>query len=128
MQRPANRYTPSQRPYEGRASRTCVNPLRTGAPAPCLAISLIAAAGLSLAGCAATADTFPLNDQAQAMGPLHINFTRPGLDFASVTATLADGEVLKGTVHPAFNESLGGGLRLWSSWLRNCYGSWYVWW
>ena len=71
---------------------------------------LIAAAGLSLAGCAATADTFPLNDQARAMGPLRINFTRTGMGYAPVTATLGSGEVLTGTVHPAFGESYGQGF------------------
>lgn len=73
-------------------------------------ILLIAAAGLSLASCAATADTFPLNDQARAMRPLRINFTRTGMGYAPVTATLGSGEVLTGTVHPAFGESYGQGF------------------
>ncbi len=70
-------------------------------------LSVFSAVALVLAGCAATADTFPLNEQAKAMGPLRIGFTRTGLGFAPVTATLGDGEVLHGTVHPAFNEALG---------------------
>ena len=60
---------------------------------------------LALAACADTADTFPMNDKAQALGPLKISFMREGTGSGPVTITMADGEVLKGHYRVAF----GGG-------------------
>ncbi len=75
-----------------------------------LLFAALSVALLALSGCADTADTFPLNDQARAMGPLHVDFTRTGLGFAPVTATLGDGEVLRGTVRPAFGGTFSEGF------------------
>ena len=77
---------------------------------PLLPVVALSIALLALGGCADTADTFPLNDQARAMGPLRMELTRTGMGFAPVTATLGDGETLKGTVRPAFGGSFSEGF------------------
>lgn len=55
------------------------------------------------------ADRFPLNDQAKAMGPLNVQFTRTGSGFAPVTVTMVDGEVLHGTARPIFSGGVAEG-------------------
>lgn len=75
-----------------------------------LLVALSVVALVALGGCADSADTFPLNDEARAMGPLQLSFMRTGLGFAPVTAKLGDGEVLKGTVRPAFGGSVSEGF------------------
>ena len=72
-------------------------------------VALSVVALIALSGCADTADTFPLNDEARAMGPLQLSFMRTGMGFAPVTATLS-GETLKGTVRPAFGGSFSEGF------------------
>ena len=49
-----------------------------------------------LVGCAATADTFPLNDAAKRLGPVHVSFVRNGIGRGPVTIMMPDGEVLTG--------------------------------
>ena len=87
-----------------------------------LLFAALSVALLALSGCADTADTFPLNDQARAIGPLHVDFTRTGLGFAPVTATLGDGEVLRGHGSPGFRWHLQRGLRVWAAWDLQRYG------
>jgi hypothetical protein len=55
-----------------------------------------------LSGCADTADTFPLNDTARNLGPMHVTFVRTGMARGPVTITMADGEILKGEYRVAF--------------------------
>jgi hypothetical protein len=49
-----------------------------------------------LSGCTSTADVFPLNASARAIGDPDIKFVREGIDQGPVTATMPDGEVLHG--------------------------------
>lgn len=65
-----------------------------------LAIAIVAFAG----GCTDTADMFPMNEQAQAMGTPHVEFRR-GLPHGPVTVTMPTGEVLTGS----FQVAIGGG-------------------
>jgi hypothetical protein len=62
---------------------------------------------LGLLGCAATADTFPMNDAAKRLGPVHVTFDRTGTGQGPVEITMADGEVLNGIYRVAFGESEG---------------------
>ena len=50
----------------------------------------------------ASADTFPLNDAARRLGPIHATYERTGVGQGPVTITMADGEILKGHYHVAF--------------------------
>jgi hypothetical protein len=65
---------------------------------------VLVAAGV-VVGCAASADTFPLNDAAKRLGPVQVSYARTGTGSGPVTITMADGEVLKGRYRVAF----GGG-------------------
>jgi hypothetical protein len=56
---------------------------------------LLVALGL-LSACTSTADIFPLNASARAIGDPDIKFVREGIDQGPVTATMPDGEVLHG--------------------------------
>ena len=49
-----------------------------------------------LGACTDTADTFPLNAEAKALGPMHVAFVRTGIGRGPVTGTMADGEIRKG--------------------------------
>ena len=49
-----------------------------------------------LAGCTATANTYPVNQAAFDAGAIKIEFVRNGTSRGPVTATLVDGSVLKG--------------------------------
>jgi hypothetical protein len=49
-----------------------------------------------LSACTSTADIFPLNASARAIGDPDIKFVREGIDQGPVTATMPDGEVLHG--------------------------------
>lgn len=60
---------------------------------------ILTAALVALAGCAGTATSFPLNAQAQTLGPLQIDYTATGLGYAPVKIKMASGEVLHGTAH-----------------------------
>ena len=71
-------------------------------------LSMVCLAGL--AGCAATADTFPLNDAAKRLGPVHVSFVRNGIGRGPVTITMADGEVLTGEYRVAFGSSAAFGF------------------
>jgi hypothetical protein len=46
------------------------------------------------------------------MGPIHVDITRTGFGYAPVTATLADGEVLKGTARAAFGTAMAQGVAI----------------
>jgi len=71
----------------------------------------IAALGLALlAGCADTADTFPLNDAARKIGRPKVDFVRTGVGRGPVTITMPDGEVLTGTWRVAFGGAVGMGF------------------
>ena len=61
----------------------------------------------TLAGCAATADTFPLNSAAKQAGPLKVEFDRTGVGSGPVRITMADGEVLTGQYRVAFGTTAG---------------------
>jgi hypothetical protein len=74
---------------ESAACRQAVDPYRAVARA----LSLLSA-------CTSTADIFPLNASARAIGDPDIKFVRKGIDQGPVTATL-DGEVLHGHYHVA---------------------------
>jgi hypothetical protein len=65
----------------------------------------VALVAFTLGGCAASADTFPLNEDAKRLGPINVSYARTGVGSGPVTITMADGEVLKGTYRVAF----GGG-------------------
>ena len=67
--------------------------------------SLFIACLIGLAGCAATADTFPLNDAAKRLGPVKVSFERTGIGRGPVAITMADGEVLTGEYRVAFGSS-----------------------
>ena len=54
-----------------------------------------------LQACTSTADIFPLNASARAIGDPDIKFVREGIDQGPVTATMPDGEVLHGHYHVA---------------------------
>ena len=51
---------------------------------------------VALAGCADSADVFPLNAAAKQLGPVNVSFVRTGMGRGPVTITMADGEVLTG--------------------------------
>jgi hypothetical protein len=68
---------------------------------------LIVATALMLAGCADTADVFPLNREAQRLGPLKATFVRTGIGRGPVTVTMGDGEVLTGEYRVAFGSAEG---------------------
>ena len=65
---------------------------------------------LAVTGCAGTVDTFPVNAQAKALGPLRATFTRTGVGSGPVEITMADGEVLRGTYRVAFGSAQGFGF------------------
>jgi hypothetical protein len=54
-----------------------------------------------LACCTSTADVFPLNSAARALGSPQIDFVREGLDQGPVTITMPNGEILKGHYYVA---------------------------
>ena len=58
-----------------------------------------------VAGCAANADTFPMNDAAKRLGPVKVSFVRTGTGNGPITITMADGEILTGEYHVAFGGS-----------------------
>ncbi len=60
---------------------------------------------LVASGCADTAELFPMNREAQAIGPLKAEFRR-GLPHDPIKLTMPDGEVLNGT----FQVAVGGGV------------------
>lgn len=72
---------------------------------------------LILSGCGGsidTADTFPMNAEAQRLGPIRASFVRTGSGRGPVTIIMADGEVLTGEYRVAFGTSVGmtfSGLR-----------------
>jgi hypothetical protein len=72
--------------------------------------ALISALGCSVAACASSADTFPMNDAAKQLGPIQVSFVRTGVGEGPVTVTMADGEVLKGTYRVAFGAAEGIGF------------------
>lgn len=57
-------------------------------------IALALAIGLS--GCAETAQLYPANDAAHAMGPLKADLRRTGTNSGPISITLPDGEILSG--------------------------------
>lgn len=61
----------------------------------------------ALAGCADTADVFPLNAAAEKLGPVKASFERTGFGRGPVTVTMADGEILTGEYRVAFGTSVG---------------------
>ena len=71
---------------------------------------MIIALAFALCACAGTVDTFPMNEQAKALGPLRASFTRTGVGSGPVEMTMADGEVLKGTYRVAFGTAQGFGF------------------
>jgi len=72
----------------------------------CLAKAAAAVWGLiSLGACSTTAYTFPLNDAAQRLGPIRVEFVRSSAGRGPVTITMADGEVLKGGYRVAFGNA-----------------------
>lgn len=73
-------------------------------------ILLIVAAAMMLAGCTDTADVFPLNLEAQQLGPLKATFVRTGVGRGPVTVTMGDGEVLTGEYRVAFGSAEGFGF------------------
>jgi hypothetical protein len=70
-------------------------------------ILLIVASAMMLAGCTDTADIFPLNREAQRLGPLKATFVRTGVGQGPVTVTMGDGEVLTGQYRVAFGGAEG---------------------
>lgn len=62
---------------------------------------------LTLAGCADTADTFPLNDAAKRIGRPKVDFVRTGFGQGPLTITMPDGEILTGTWKVAFGGAVG---------------------
>jgi hypothetical protein len=66
---------------------------------------LVLCSVLLVAGCADTADTFPLNSAARSLGPIKADFVRTGTGRGPVIITMADGEVLKGEYRVAFNSA-----------------------
>ena len=60
-----------------------------------------------MAGCADTADVFPLNAAAQHLGPVRASFVRTGVGPGPVIFTMADGEELKGEYRVAFSSAVG---------------------
>ena len=69
----------------------------------CLATAAAFFLGLiALGGCSATAETSPLNDAAQRLGPIRVAFPRTTVGRGPVTFTMADGEVLRGEYRVAF--------------------------
>ena len=67
------------------------NQRRVGRPLILTGQLLIA---LGFSTCTSTADIFPLNASARAIGDPDIKFVREGIDQGPVTATMPDGEVL----------------------------------
>ena len=63
-----------------------------------------------LCGCADTADIFPLNPEAQKLGPVKATFVRTGIGRGPVTVTMGDGEVLTGEYRVAFGSAQGFGF------------------
>ena len=55
---------------------------------------------LALLGCTDTADLFPMNPAAQAIGVPHVEFRR-GLPHGPIKVTMPDGEVLTGSFQVA---------------------------
>jgi hypothetical protein len=70
-----------------------------------LRIALIFSLMGLVSGCADTADTFPINDAAKKLGPVHVTFDRTGIGRGPVTITMADGEILRGEYRVAFGSS-----------------------
>jgi hypothetical protein len=70
------------------------NQRRVGRPLIHIGQLLVALSLLS--ACTSTADIFPLNASARAIGDPDIKFVREGIDQGPVTATMPDGEVLHG--------------------------------
>ena len=68
---------------------------------------------IALAACSTTASTFPLNDAAQRLGPIRVEFVRSAAGRGPVTITMADGEVLRGGYRVAFGtvDDFGFGRR-----------------
>jgi hypothetical protein len=64
-------------------------------------------AKIALSGCSDPADTFPMNDAAQRLGPIKASSVRTGVGRGPVTITMADGEVLTGQYRVAFGSSVG---------------------
>ena len=62
-----------------------------------MTLRLIAWAGfLTLAACAESANTYPVNQAAFQIGLINIQFTTYGTGSGPITATLPNGEILKG--------------------------------
>lgn len=65
---------------------------------------------IALGACSATADTFPMNDAAQRLGPIKVEFVRTTEGRGPVIITMADGEVLKGGYRVALGTAGGYGF------------------
>jgi hypothetical protein len=74
--------------------------------------TLIGLGAVLLAGCADTADTFPLNDAARKIGRPKVEFVRTGIGRGPITITMPDGEVLTGTWRVAFDGAVGMGFEV----------------
>lgn len=73
-------------------------------------LSLVTLGACSSMGTWDTADTFPLNDAAHRLGPVHVEFLRTGVGRGPVVITMADGEVLRGEYRVAFGSEEGFGF------------------
>jgi hypothetical protein len=104
----------------GRTSRSLAfkksNSMESGALPSCSAVRretkrmralIILASLIALGGCTDTADVFPMNTAAQALGSPKILFVRTGVGRGPVTITMADGEVLTGEYRVAFSSAVG---------------------